>query len=230
MPAQHKRFDTEGAHQDEPAANTQSLQACLGAGPIPFLFAKFWLWWWRKWEWRRQPPPHRASHQVVSSSSASPSQPSSNNPNNNGDGGNNNNNNSGAYTDVYAHPAAMAFAAAHPRRTIPKFGPYLLLQRSARASLAGSSSAAQQPHGDGSHLPRAVGVLMRAAAGTLGHRGWRKAGDCQDHGGFDLQEVQRPPLDFFAQMPHKLIAHAVFGRSRPAQRLSTLACAGDVCV
>jgi protein-serine/threonine kinase len=29
---------------------------------------------------------------------------------------------------VYAHPAAVAFAAAHPRRTIPKFGPYLLLQ------------------------------------------------------------------------------------------------------
>ncbi|KAJ7721265.1 hypothetical protein B0H16DRAFT_1738312 [Mycena metata] len=90
------------------------------------------------------PSPSRpVSAQVVSSSSASPSQPSSNNPNNNGDGGNNNNNNSGAYTDVYAHPAAMAFAAAHPRRTIPKFGPYLLLQRSARASLAGSSSAAQ---------------------------------------------------------------------------------------
>ena len=33
-----------------------------------------------------------------------------------------------AYRDVYAHPAAVAFAAAHPRRTIPKFGPYLLLQ------------------------------------------------------------------------------------------------------
>lgn len=32
------------------------------------------------------------------------------------------------YTDVYSHPAAMAYAAAHPRRTIPKFGPYLLLQ------------------------------------------------------------------------------------------------------
>jgi len=30
--------------------------------------------------------------------------------------------------DVYAHPAALAYAAAHPRRTIPKFGPYLLLQ------------------------------------------------------------------------------------------------------
>ncbi|KAH9477148.1 Fatty acyl-CoA synthetase and RNA processing-associated kinase 1 [Psilocybe cubensis] len=32
------------------------------------------------------------------------------------------------YPDVYAHPAAVAYSAAHPRRTIPKFGPYLLLQ------------------------------------------------------------------------------------------------------
>jgi hypothetical protein len=32
------------------------------------------------------------------------------------------------YPDVYSHPAAQAYAAAHPRRTIPKFGPYLLLQ------------------------------------------------------------------------------------------------------
>ncbi|KAF8488746.1 hypothetical protein JB92DRAFT_2820279 [Gautieria morchelliformis] len=32
------------------------------------------------------------------------------------------------YRDVYSHPAAVAFATAHPRRTIPKFGPYLLLQ------------------------------------------------------------------------------------------------------
>lgn len=32
------------------------------------------------------------------------------------------------YRDVYSHPAAVAYAAAHPRRTIPKFGPYLLLQ------------------------------------------------------------------------------------------------------
>ncbi|KAK7033023.1 Non-specific serine/threonine protein kinase [Favolaschia claudopus] len=61
---------------------------------------------------RRQPPPHRASHQVVSSSS--PDQdPQPANP---------------SYTDVYSHPAAVAYAAAHPRRTIPKFGPYLLLQ------------------------------------------------------------------------------------------------------
>ncbi|KAJ7079633.1 CAMK/CAMKL/Kin4 protein kinase [Mycena belliarum] len=57
---------------------------------------------------RRQPPQHRASHQVVSSTPDQEQQP--------------------AYTDVYAHPAAVAYAAAHPRRTIPKFGPYLLLQ------------------------------------------------------------------------------------------------------
>ena len=29
--------------------------------------------------------------------------------------------------DVYSHPAAIQYAANHPRRTIPKFGPYLLL-------------------------------------------------------------------------------------------------------
>ncbi|KAH7089316.1 Pkinase-domain-containing protein [Auriculariales sp. MPI-PUGE-AT-0066] len=33
-----------------------------------------------------------------------------------------------AVRDVYSHPAAVAFQAAHPRRTIPRFGPYLLLQ------------------------------------------------------------------------------------------------------
>ncbi|KAF9234997.1 Pkinase-domain-containing protein [Melanogaster broomeanus] len=58
---------------------------------------------------RRQ---QRASHQVVSSSQqqqqAADDQP--------------------LYRDVYSHPAAVAFAAAHPRRSIPKFGPYLLLQ------------------------------------------------------------------------------------------------------
>jgi protein-serine/threonine kinase len=32
------------------------------------------------------------------------------------------------YHDVYSHPAAVAYTAAHPRRQIPKFGPYLLLQ------------------------------------------------------------------------------------------------------
>ncbi|KAJ7793835.1 CAMK/CAMKL/Kin4 protein kinase [Mycena olivaceomarginata] len=58
---------------------------------------------------RRQPPQHRASHQVVSSTADTDHQQP-------------------AYTDVYSHPAAVAYAAAHPRRTIPKFGPYLLLQ------------------------------------------------------------------------------------------------------
>jgi len=33
-----------------------------------------------------------------------------------------------AYRDVYSHPAAVNYTAAHPRRTIPKFGPYILLQ------------------------------------------------------------------------------------------------------
>ena len=32
------------------------------------------------------------------------------------------------YRDVYSHPAAVQYASSHPRRTIPKFGPYLLLQ------------------------------------------------------------------------------------------------------
>jgi protein-serine/threonine kinase len=60
----------------------------------------------------------RASHTVVSSSSQQ--QPQSQN-------GALREENS-LYADVYSHPAAMAYAAAHPRRTIPKFGPYLLLQ------------------------------------------------------------------------------------------------------
>ena len=42
--------------------------------------------------------------------------------------GGNSSSSSGGFRDVYAHPAAVAYAAAHPRRTIPKFGPYLLLQ------------------------------------------------------------------------------------------------------
>ncbi|KAI0075185.1 Pkinase-domain-containing protein [Panus rudis PR-1116 ss-1] len=32
------------------------------------------------------------------------------------------------FRDVYSHPAAVEYAAAHPRRQIPKFGPYILLQ------------------------------------------------------------------------------------------------------
>lgn len=30
--------------------------------------------------------------------------------------------------DIRQHPSAIAYAAAHPNRTIPKFGPYILLQ------------------------------------------------------------------------------------------------------
>jgi protein-serine/threonine kinase len=66
---------------------------------------------------------HRGSHQV---------------PSTNGQHNNNNNNGQQAQDsspqqalaprDVYAHPAAVAYAQAHPRRTIPRFGPYLLLQ------------------------------------------------------------------------------------------------------
>ncbi|KIK32363.1 hypothetical protein CY34DRAFT_69010, partial [Suillus luteus UH-Slu-Lm8-n1] len=33
-----------------------------------------------------------------------------------------------AYHDIYSHPAAVAYTAAHPRRTIPKFRPHILLQ------------------------------------------------------------------------------------------------------
>ncbi|KAM5537341.1 hypothetical protein V8D89_009071 [Ganoderma adspersum] len=50
----------------------------------------------------------RASHNVVTSQPQLDEQP--------------------GYRDIYSHPAALEYAAAHPRRTIPKFGPYLLLQ------------------------------------------------------------------------------------------------------
>ena len=57
---------------------------------------------------------HRGSHQIA----ASPSHHS---------------NNQEAPTsqpafDIKQHPAALAYTSAHPNRTIPKFGPYLLLQ------------------------------------------------------------------------------------------------------
>ncbi|KAF5375380.1 hypothetical protein D9615_007961 [Tricholomella constricta] len=67
------------------------------------------------------PPPsssrrqQRASHTVVSQTQASHHNSSSRDD-------------TPPYTDVYSHPAAVAYATAHPRRTIPKFGPYLLLQ------------------------------------------------------------------------------------------------------
>lgn len=60
----------------------------------------------------------RASHTVVSSTHEQPRQ---NGKERSQDG-------QTPYTDVYSHPAAVAYAAAHPKRTIPKFGPYLLLQ------------------------------------------------------------------------------------------------------
>lgn len=63
----------------------------------------------------------RASHTVVSSTNH---QQQSNGASN----GRHHDDNSPPYTDVYNHPAALAYASAHPRRTIPKFGPYLLLQ------------------------------------------------------------------------------------------------------
>ncbi|PCH42972.1 Pkinase-domain-containing protein [Wolfiporia cocos MD-104 SS10] len=50
----------------------------------------------------------RASHTVVTSQPQQDEQP--------------------VYRDIYSHPAALEYAAAHPRRMIPKFGPYLLLQ------------------------------------------------------------------------------------------------------
>ncbi|KIK65001.1 hypothetical protein GYMLUDRAFT_56488 [Collybiopsis luxurians FD-317 M1] len=64
----------------------------------------------------------RASHTVVSSTSQQQSHLNGSNSSRHPE------DNSPPYTDVYNHPAALAYAAAHPRRTIPKFGPYLLLQ------------------------------------------------------------------------------------------------------
>ncbi|KAJ3508425.1 hypothetical protein NLJ89_g5765 [Agrocybe chaxingu] len=65
------------------------------------------------------PRRQRASHTVVSPSSSGQHQGSSQS---------HNESSAPLYTDIHAHPAAVAYAAAHPRRTIPKFGPYLLLQ------------------------------------------------------------------------------------------------------
>ncbi|KAK0463068.1 CAMK/CAMKL/Kin4 protein kinase [Desarmillaria tabescens] len=68
----------------------------------------------------------RASHSVVSSSAQNHQSSSSSSHHLNG--GHAQDDGQPPYTDVYSHPAAVAYAAAHPRRTIPKFGPYLLLQ------------------------------------------------------------------------------------------------------
>ncbi len=60
----------------------------------------------------------RASHNVVSPSSTA-QQP---------ERSQSHDNSLPLYTDAYSHPAAVAYAAAHTRRSIPRFGPYLLLQ------------------------------------------------------------------------------------------------------
>lgn len=64
----------------------------------------------------------RASHTVVTSTTQQQQSQ------HNGSGNGRHEDSSPPYTDVYNHPAAVAYASAHPRRTIPKFGPYLLLQ------------------------------------------------------------------------------------------------------
>ena len=56
----------------------------------------------------QQPTRKRASHSVTSPSHSEDQQPL-------------------PYRDIYSHPAAIQYAANHPRRSIPKFGPYLLL-------------------------------------------------------------------------------------------------------
>ncbi|KAF8335863.1 uncharacterized protein EI90DRAFT_267538 [Cantharellus anzutake] len=56
----------------------------------------------------------RASHSVTTSSSPHPQPIPQSVP--------------GHYPDIYAHPAAMAYQQSHPRRQIPRFGPYLLLR------------------------------------------------------------------------------------------------------
>ncbi len=59
----------------------------------------------------QQPTRKRASHSVTSSSHPEDQQQQQQPP----------------YRDIYSHPAAIQYAANHPRRAIPKFGPYLLL-------------------------------------------------------------------------------------------------------
>ncbi|TFK69178.1 Pkinase-domain-containing protein [Pluteus cervinus] len=70
---------------------------------------------------RRQ---QRASHTVVSSQQQS----QQNNHGSGHDNGSHNPNDAPPVGDIYSHPAVQAYVAAHPRRTIPKFGEYLLLQ------------------------------------------------------------------------------------------------------
>ncbi|KAF8513682.1 kinase-like domain-containing protein [Gautieria morchelliformis] len=40
------------------------------------------------------------------------------------------------HRDAYSHPATVAFVTAHPRRTIRKFGPYILLQTLSQGAFA----------------------------------------------------------------------------------------------
>jgi hypothetical protein len=58
---------------------------------------------------------HRASHQITS-------------PSHHSNHSNQETLSSQPAFDIKQHPAALAYSAAHPNRTIPKFGPYLLLQ------------------------------------------------------------------------------------------------------
>lgn len=60
----------------------------------------------------QQPTRKRASHSVTSPSHPEDQQLQQLQP---------------PYRDIYSHPAAIQYAANHPRRSIPKFGPYLLM-------------------------------------------------------------------------------------------------------
>jgi protein-serine/threonine kinase len=70
---------------------------------------------------------YRASHVVGGSPAAQQAAQDRANAQENGAGGENGQV-ANAGRDIYSHPAAVAYAQAHPRRAIPRFGPYLLLQ------------------------------------------------------------------------------------------------------
>ncbi|KDR73994.1 hypothetical protein GALMADRAFT_141745 [Galerina marginata CBS 339.88] len=70
---------------------------------------------------------HQHQHQSHQQPQSSHHQRTDSNPTS-GAAGNSGSSGQPPLADVYAHSAAVAYAAAHPRRTIPKFGPYLLLQ------------------------------------------------------------------------------------------------------
>ncbi|KAG5733619.1 putative serine/threonine-protein kinase, partial [Termitomyces sp. T112] len=73
-------------------------------------------------------PVSAAVHQAQPSSSSRRQQRASHTVVSHGNHGSSARDETPPFTDVYSHPAAVAYATAHPRRTIPKFGPYLLLQ------------------------------------------------------------------------------------------------------